>query len=243
MPSAVRPCPTRLMRSSASMVTITVAGIPPVSGMSPARSCRSQRSSSASCSRCPWVRPSTSPDGIDPRFGQRVEQRLEFGAGGPGEPEVPDIGAVPGRAEMKVAPVFVELIVGHGAVGVDGIHDPVGEELEVLGWEHRRMFGQQRLTGGDVGRVEAAPIHLVEGAFDDRRPSPHSPHRSVAPPPTPAAPAPRLRRASTCGVRPPPPPAPGRPLRVWTDSTPTSAPAACCPDTTPSADPAAPRRR
>jgi hypothetical protein len=29
------------------------------------------------------------------------------------------------------------------------------------------MLGQQRLPGGDVGRVEAAPVDLVEGAFDD----------------------------------------------------------------------------
>ena len=65
---------------------------------------------------------------VDPRFGQRVEQRLEFGAEAAGEPEVPDVGAVPGRSEMEGAAVIVELIVGYGAVGVDGIDDPVGEE-------------------------------------------------------------------------------------------------------------------
>ena len=78
--------------------------------------------------------------GIDPGFRQRVEQRLEFRAGGPGEPEVPDIGPVPGRPQMKVAPIFVQLIVGHGAVGVDAVDDPVGEQLEVFGREHRSRF-------------------------------------------------------------------------------------------------------
>ena len=65
---------------------------------------------------------------VDPRLRQRVEQGLQLRTGGPGEPEVTDVGAVPGRSEMKGAAVVVELVVGYGAVGVDGIDDAVGEE-------------------------------------------------------------------------------------------------------------------
>ena len=79
---------------------------------------------------------------IDPGFGEWIEQGFQFRAGGPGEPEVPDIGTVPGRLEMKVAPILVQLIVRQGAVGVDGIDDFVGEQFEVFGWEQRRMVGE-----------------------------------------------------------------------------------------------------
>ena len=42
---------------------------------------------------------------VDAGFGQRVEQGFEFGAGRPGEPEVPDIGPVPGRRQVQIAAV------------------------------------------------------------------------------------------------------------------------------------------
>ena len=99
--------------------------------------------------------------GIDPEFCQRVEQGLEFGAGGPGEPEVPDIGTVPGGPQMKVAAIFVELVVRHGPVRVDPVDNPAREQLQVLGRKHPRVFGEQRLTLGDAGGVETAPIHLL----------------------------------------------------------------------------------
>ena len=49
---------------------------------------------------------------IDPGFRQRIQQGLEFRAGGPGEPEVPDIRPVAGRPQMKVAPVMLTSSLG-----------------------------------------------------------------------------------------------------------------------------------
>ncbi len=68
---------------------------------------------------------------------------------------------------MKVAPILIQLVVGQRAVRVDPVDDAVGEQLQVFGREDSRVFGEQRLTGDNLGRVEAATIHLLEGALND----------------------------------------------------------------------------
>ena len=66
-------------RSSTSMVTMTVAGMPPVSGTCPGRGVAGRRRlPSASCSRCPWVATVDGAGRVDPRLGQRVEQRFQL---------------------------------------------------------------------------------------------------------------------------------------------------------------------
>ncbi len=105
---------------------------------------------------------------VDPRLGQRIEQRLQLGAEAAGEPEVPDVGPVPGRAEMKVTPVLVELFVGDGPVRVDGIHDPMGEQLRSSGGNSAacsvRSFSPAAMSAGSKPRrstVSRAPTIIA----------------------------------------------------------------------------------
>jgi hypothetical protein len=67
-----------------------------------------------------------------------------------------------------VAAVLVQLIVGEGAVGVDRVHEPVGEMLQVFGAAGLGELGQQPLPGRNLGRVKPGPVHLGQRPFDDR---------------------------------------------------------------------------
>ncbi len=105
---------------------------------------------------------------LDAGFGQRPEQRGQFGAGLAGEPELPGPAAVCGAPQMEVPPGRIQLLGGSAAVGVDVVDHLIGQALQVLGSERFREPGQQPLPLGQVGRVEPAMIHPGQGPFDDR---------------------------------------------------------------------------
>ena len=101
-------------------------------------------------------------------FGQRPEQRGQFGARLTGQPELPAPAAVCGLPQMEVPPGRVQLLLGSAAVGVDVVDHLIGQGAQILRSERFREPGQQPLPLGQVGRVEPAMIHPVQGPLDDR---------------------------------------------------------------------------
>ena len=67
-----------------------------------------------------------------------------------------------------MAPVLVELIFGQGAVGVDPIDHLGGEDAQIFDGVGVGEPDQQPLPFLDVVGVEAAPVDLGQGPFDDR---------------------------------------------------------------------------
>ena len=157
-------------------MTITVAGVPPDSG----KVSRAEEPV-ADVFQCvvhplpvmPLIRrldqpPVRASDHVGAGFRQGSEQGLQFGAESAGEPEGAGPGSVPALMELDMAPVLVELVLGQGAVGVDPVDDLVGEDAEVFDGVGVGEPDQQPLTFLDVGGVEAAPVDLGQGPFDDR---------------------------------------------------------------------------
>ena len=105
---------------------------------------------------------------VDPRLGQGSEHGLQFGAEGTGEPQGAGPGSVPALVELDVAAVVVELVFGSGAVGVDPVDHLRGEHAEFGDGVDVGEPDQQLFPLLDVGGVEAAPVDLGQGPFDDR---------------------------------------------------------------------------
>ena len=103
----------------------------------------------------PPVRPG---DQVDPWLGEGSEQGLQFAAEGTGEPHRAGPGSVAALMELDMAPVLVELVFGQGAVGVDPVHDLVGEDPQVFDRVGVGEPDQQPFTFVDGGGVEAAPV-------------------------------------------------------------------------------------
>lgn len=100
--------------------------------------------------------------------GQWPQHRGQLRPNRPSEVELTLVAAVLGRSELEEPPVLVELVIRQGAVGVDPVDDPVGQLLQVLRAERRRLLGEKGFRGVNLSRVEPATVDLVEGPLDHR---------------------------------------------------------------------------
>jgi hypothetical protein len=90
---------------------------------------------------------------------------------------------VPAPAQLQMPPIGAQLVVGQGAVRVDRLDRPGGQQLQILAAELGRRDPPGRLTRGQPQQLHQHPPHrrlrqpAGQGVVDSR----HLSHRPTAP--------------------------------------------------------------
>lgn len=80
-------------------------------------------------------------DGAAAGCGEWVQDRVQLGTDGVGEPAVQMPPAVPALFQLHIAPVVLQLVIdGFRAVGVGSIHHRLGEPLQLSGRQEGCLF-------------------------------------------------------------------------------------------------------